>query len=96
MEVTVLPANAQMSSAVFELAPMAVGHAIKHRTVSEVWYILEGEGELVVQQRAAAQAVVTLEPGVSLSIPVDTCFQVRKRWRFAASCSRCDLATMAR
>ena len=43
--VTVLPANAQMSSAVFELAPMAVGRAIKHRTVSEVWYILEGEGE---------------------------------------------------
>ncbi len=76
MEVTVLPANAQMSSAVFELAPMAVGHAIKHRTVSEVWYILEGEGELWWCS-AATQAVVTLEPGVSLSIPVDTCFQVR-------------------
>ena len=76
MEVTVLPANAQMSSAVFELAPMAVGRAIKHRSVSEVWYILQGEGELWWRS-ADAQSVITLEPGMSLSIPLETCFQVR-------------------
>ncbi|MCJ2543304.1 cupin domain-containing protein [Thermostichus vulcanus] len=58
----------------------AVSLAVTHRTVEEVWYVLSGQGELWRQQ-GEQQQIVTLQPGLSLSIPLGTHFQFRNTGR---------------
>ena len=58
------------------LPPNAVARAVRHRTVTELWYVLEGEGE-IWRSRDAEAAVTQLVPGVALTIPVGTSFQFR-------------------
>jgi len=53
-----------------------VSLAVTHRTVEELWYVLSGQGELWRQQ-GEQQQVVTLQAGLSLSIPLGTHFQFR-------------------
>ena len=60
----------------FQLAPGRTSAAIEHRTVEELWYVLAGRAEMWRKQ-GGTEAVVLLEPGVSLSIPVGTQFQFR-------------------
>jgi mannose-6-phosphate isomerase-like protein (cupin superfamily) len=60
----------------FELAAGKVAKAVGHRTVEEIWYIVEGTGEMW-RKSGARQEVIPLEPGVCLSIPVGTHFQFR-------------------
>ncbi len=59
-----------------ELAGGAVSKAIMHRSVEELWYILEGCGEMWLKQGEREKSV-PLAPGDSLSIPVGTRFQFR-------------------
>ncbi len=54
----------------------AVSKAVVHATVDEVWYCLAGQGQ-VWRQRAGAESVVDIEPGVSLTIECGTHFQFR-------------------
>jgi mannose-6-phosphate isomerase-like protein (cupin superfamily) len=60
----------------FELGPGRTSIAIAHRTVEEILYVLKGRGEMWrrLDQR---EQIVSMEPGVSLSIPVGTHFQFR-------------------
>ncbi|HKX41435.1 MAG TPA: cupin domain-containing protein [Burkholderiaceae bacterium] len=60
----------------FQLGPGAVAHAVAHRTVEEVWYIVAGRGEMWRRQGEREETVV-LEPGVCLTIPLGTHFQFR-------------------
>jgi mannose-6-phosphate isomerase-like protein (cupin superfamily) len=64
------------SMAHFELAPGKIAHAVVHRTVEEVWFVLAGQGEMWRKQ-SEREEVVPLEPGVCLTIPVGTQFQFR-------------------
>jgi mannose-6-phosphate isomerase-like protein (cupin superfamily) len=64
------------SMAHFELAPGQVSHAVVHRTVEEVWFVLAGCGEMWRKQ-GEREEIVPLEPGVCLTIPVGTQFQFR-------------------
>ena len=64
------------SMAHFELAPGRVSDAIRHRTVSEIWFVLSGRGK-IWRRQAEREEVVLLEPGVCISIPVGTHFQFR-------------------
>ena len=64
------------SMAHFELAPGRVSRAIEHRTVSEIWFVLAGRGEMW-RGTGDVETIVTLEPGVCLKIPVGTRFQFR-------------------
>lgn len=64
------------SIAHFELAPGRTSGAVAHRTVDEVWYVMQGRGEMWRRQ-AEREDVVTMEPGVCLSIPAGTQFQFR-------------------
>ena len=59
-----------------ELAGGAVSKAIMHHSVEELWYILEGCGEMWLRQEDREESV-PLAPGDSLSIPVGTRFQFR-------------------
>ena len=64
------------SMAHFALAPGRVSLAVMHRTVEEIWYVLDGAGEMWRSQDGR-EDVATLEAGVCLTIPVGTRFQFR-------------------
>ena len=66
------------SAAHFELAPGAVSRAGRHLTVDQIWYVLEGRGELW-RRAGRFEEVVELAPGLCLTIPVGTSFQFRVR-----------------
>jgi mannose-6-phosphate isomerase-like protein (cupin superfamily) len=57
---------------------LAIGQvtaAVRHQTVDEVWYCLAGEGEVWRRDGGGHAEVVTVTPGVALSIPVGVAFQ---------------------
>src|SRR5215212_6181115 len=60
----------------FELAPGETSTAVTHKTVEEIWFFLSGRGEMWRKQGSRSE-MVDVYPGVSLSIPVGTCFQFR-------------------
>jgi mannose-6-phosphate isomerase-like protein (cupin superfamily) len=53
-----------------------ISRAVRHRTVSELWYFTEGEGELW-RRLGDWEETVRVESGVSITIPVRTSFQFR-------------------
>lgn len=58
------------------LPPGAVSLAVTHKTVEEVWYFLEGAGQ-VWRKQGDREEVAEARPGLSLSIPLGTHFQFR-------------------
>jgi mannose-6-phosphate isomerase-like protein (cupin superfamily) len=64
------------SMAHFELDAGLVSIAVAHRTVEELWFIVEGQGEMWRRQ-GETEETVPLEAGVSISIPAGTLFQFR-------------------
>ena len=56
--------------------PMQTNRATTHVTVSEFWYVLEGEGE-IWRKDDTEERVPRLAPGVSIDIPAGTTFQYR-------------------
>ena len=55
-----------------------ISKPIYHRTVEEIWYCLEGEGE-VWRKQDDREEVTRFVPGVSLTIPKRTRFQFRNQ-----------------
>lgn len=60
----------------FELGPDRTSHAVTHRTVEEIWFVLRGRGEMWRKQ-GEREEVVPLEQGVCVPIPSGTWFQFR-------------------
>jgi mannose-6-phosphate isomerase-like protein (cupin superfamily) len=60
----------------FELAPGRTSKAVAHLTVEEIWFFLSGRGEMWRKQ-GAREEVVPVGPGVCLTIPLGTHFQLR-------------------
>lgn len=60
----------------FEIGPGQTSRAVAHKTVEEIWYVLGGRGEMWRKQ-GDREEIVSMEPGVCLSIPVGTRFQFR-------------------
>ena len=54
----------------------ATSMAVSHKTVEEVWYFIQGSGQ-VWRKSEDVESVVDVEAGVSLSIEVGTHFQFR-------------------
>jgi mannose-6-phosphate isomerase-like protein (cupin superfamily) len=75
-EVRLLPRLERGSMAHFTLAAGTTSRAIEHRTVEEIWYCVLGRGEMWRSTDGHAE-VVTLEPGVAITIPLGTRFQFR-------------------
>lgn len=75
-DVRVLLRLAGGGMALFELAAGRTSMAVRHRTVSEIWYVLAGRGEMWRSANGSA-SIVALAPGVCISIPVGTAFQFR-------------------
>ena len=60
----------------FTLGPGEVSRAVAHRTVEEVWYFLSGTGRMW-RRPGDEEEIAEVAPGVSLSIPLGTRFQLR-------------------
>jgi mannose-6-phosphate isomerase-like protein (cupin superfamily) len=75
-EVRLLLASDRASAAHFRLAAGATSVAVRHRTVDEIWYVVEGDGEMWLADGDTVQTVV-LRPGVCVSIPCGAQFQFR-------------------
>jgi mannose-6-phosphate isomerase-like protein (cupin superfamily) len=75
-QVRVLLGLAGGGMAHFSLAPGQVSKAVAHRSVEEIWYVVGGRGAMW-RRHGAYEQVITLEPGVCLTIPLGTQFQFR-------------------
>lgn len=75
-QVRVLLGLAAGGMAHFELAGGQVARAVVHRTVEEIWFIVQGRGQMWRRQ-GEQEEVVALAPGVCLTIPRGTQFQFR-------------------
>ena len=64
------------SLAHFELPAGAVSHAVTHRTVEELWYVVKGRGALW-RRSGSSESVDALAPGAAVTIPLGTAFQFR-------------------
>jgi mannose-6-phosphate isomerase-like protein (cupin superfamily) len=51
-------------------------YAISHKTIEELWYCLQGQGQ-IWRRKGETEAVVDVGPGMSLTIPTGTRFQFR-------------------
>jgi mannose-6-phosphate isomerase-like protein (cupin superfamily) len=75
-EVRVLCQVAGGSMAHFTLHPSAVSKAVAHRTIEEVWFVISGRGRMW-RRLGSREAIVTVGPGTSLTLPAGTHFQFR-------------------
>ncbi len=75
-EIRLLAATGRGSMVHCTLGPGAVSKAVAHRTVEEVWYFLEGAGQMWRRQ-GDEERIVDVGPGVSLSISVGVHFQFK-------------------
>ncbi|WP_197513257.1 cupin domain-containing protein [Acidihalobacter aeolianus] len=64
------------SMARFELPAGGTSSAVFHRSAEEIWYVLEGRGELWRRQEDREE-IVALRPGLCVSLPLGTRFQFR-------------------
>lgn len=60
----------------FELGPGKISRAVRHKTVEEIWYFLEGQGNMW-RRFEEHEEVTHVEAGVCITIPVGTEFQFR-------------------
>ncbi len=64
------------SMAHFELPAGAVSHAVTHRTVEEIWFVVKGAGS-IWRRQDGVESIDPIGPGTSLTIPLGTAFQFR-------------------
>jgi len=64
------------SMAHFELPTGGVSHAVTHRTVEEIWFVVSGRGSIWRRQEGV-ERIEPLAPGTALTIPLGTAFQFR-------------------
>jgi mannose-6-phosphate isomerase-like protein (cupin superfamily) len=64
------------SMAHFQLAPGKTSKAVAHKTVEEIWFFVGGQGEMWRRQ-GSREETVSIEAGVSVTIPLGTQFQCR-------------------
>jgi mannose-6-phosphate isomerase-like protein (cupin superfamily) len=75
-DVRVLLGVAGGGMAHFRLGAGQTSVAVAHRTVEEIWFFLEGSGEMW-RRRGDDEAVVAVGAGVCITIPLGTAFQFR-------------------
>jgi mannose-6-phosphate isomerase-like protein (cupin superfamily) len=65
------------SFAHFELPAGQTSRAVRHRTITEIWYVTEGLGQMWRGEQPTDGREIDLRPGVCLTIPPATSFQFR-------------------
>jgi mannose-6-phosphate isomerase-like protein (cupin superfamily) len=75
-EVRVLMSNHHGGIAHCTLKDKKVSKVVRHKTVSEFWHVLSGK-DAIWRKNGEGESVTTLEPGVTIDIPLGTDFQYR-------------------
>lgn len=75
-EIRLLPITNGGGLAHCTLHPSQISLAVAHKTVQEIWFFLEGQGQ-VWRKQGKQEEVVDVTPGLSLTIPTGTHFQFR-------------------
>ena len=75
-EIRLLSSTERGSSAHCTLPAGGVSAAVAHHHAEEIWYFIEGRGE-VWRQSENGDETIEARPGVSLAIPTGTRFQFR-------------------
>jgi mannose-6-phosphate isomerase-like protein (cupin superfamily) len=57
--------------------PRKTSFAVMHQTVQEIWYFVQGKGQVWRKQGDTEETVVDVEPGTTLTIPTKAHFQFR-------------------
>src|SRR5206468_3378367 len=76
-EIRLLVATSACSACEVRLGPGGMSIPVRHRTVEEVWYFLEGQGEVWRQAPDGTARTVSVAPGSALTIPLGCRFQFR-------------------
>src|SRR5260370_39366491 len=76
-EIRLLVANSAGSVCEVRLPPGGVSVPVRHRTVQEIWYFLDGEGEVWRQAPDGSAVTVLVSAGSALTIPLGCRFQFR-------------------
>jgi mannose-6-phosphate isomerase-like protein (cupin superfamily) len=76
-EIRLLVANAGSSMCEVSLPSVGISVPVRHRTVEEIWYFLEGEGEVWRQAPDGQAVTLRVTPGSALTIPLGCRFQFR-------------------
>lgn len=76
-EIRLLVAHDGASMCEVRLPLGGVSIPVRHRTVQEVWYFLEGEGEVWRQAPDGTAQTAAVSPGSALTIPLGCRFQFR-------------------
>ena len=58
------------------LPPHGISLPVKHKTVEEIWYFIQGHGQ-VWRKQGDREEIIDLGPGICLTIPPGTHFQFR-------------------
>lgn len=74
-DVRVLLDSSHGGLAHFEFPPSATSPAIRHRTVDELWFFIQGRGQMWTS--VGSKDGFDVYPGVCVSLPVGTSFQIR-------------------
>ena len=75
-QIRLLPSMERGGLAHCTLDPTFTSHAVVHKTVEEIWFFLEGKGQ-VWRKQGEREEVVDVYPNLSLTIPTGTHFQFR-------------------
>jgi len=77
-EIRILSATERGSMVHCTLPAGKTSVAVAHHRVEEIWYFLEGRGQ-VWRKLGESEEVVDVAPGISLTIPAGAHFQFRNR-----------------
>ena len=75
-DVRILVRLESCSLAHFSLPPRQTSVAVRHRTISEMWYFISGNG-VMWRARGDREESVDVMRGTAITIPVGTAFQFR-------------------
>ncbi|MFZ6013813.1 MAG: cupin domain-containing protein, partial [Bacteroidota bacterium] len=75
-EIRLLATMTRGSLAHCVLPPQGISSAVQHRSVDEIWYVLQGSGE-IWREHNRVSSITKISSGVSITIPVHTKFQFR-------------------
>jgi mannose-6-phosphate isomerase-like protein (cupin superfamily) len=75
-EVRILLSLSRGGLAHFQLAPGQTSVAVSHRTIEEIWFFVQGRGQMW-RSLGGHDETIDVEPGVCLTIPTGTRFQFK-------------------
>jgi mannose-6-phosphate isomerase-like protein (cupin superfamily) len=75
-EIRLLPSFASAGLSHCKLKPGKTSKAVRHRTVEEIWYVLQGRGE-VWRRYGSTETLLEVASGSALIVPFQTHFQFR-------------------